>query len=308
MGTGVSSPACNADEIVERSNFANDVITRYLGMQIVQPLNTAYSSLQIIQDGLDEAVANRRNIKLQLNASDDLQNEAGLARLTIDSKAACLDAMNIIESVTLYDRLVRGLILLSPKLFFIKQAISECIVLNEKQTEALGVMVMSNFDMKTDIVLKADRHHLLRMLGSLIRGGAKVTDYGDYIEVKYQLISSMDVPWEDISSEVDVPKDDKEYPFMRISVTDRGQGRTPAQIEALGHHFVEFVPPERQDGQGYSLEIWLANKFAKMHGGKLSIYSAGHGKGSTFYFDLPVLCEIPYAVKDEPSEVSLPSP
>lgn len=293
MGISVSVP-CIAD--TKSDNGAPpDIVTRYLSSQVVQPLNSAYSSLQVIQGGLD-AIFMAKGITIQNKTGYgdedcvDESPEEGLARLLLDSKASCLDAMNIIESVTMYDRLIRSLTILSPRLFGIKEVINECIFLNLKQTTSKGVDVIFISDGINDIEVKADRHQTLRMLGSLIRMGAKVSNYGDSIEVKFVHILSMDIPWENTTVSPPDAENSLIDGFIRISVKDKGFGLTSAQIENLKQHFIEFSSPEHHDGQGYSLDIWVANKIATMHGGKIGIYSDGSHKGTVFYIDLPIQC------------------
>lgn len=120
-----------------------------------------------------------------------------------------------------------------------------------------------------------------------------MTKYGEELLVKFQLIPSLDVPWQADSKWFGEGKMDIDDCFVRISVIDNGPGLSSSQIDNLESHWIEFVAPELQDGQGYGLEVWVANKIAKMHGGKMAVYSAGRRKGAAFYIDLPLQCSSP---------------
>lgn len=45
----------------------------------------------------------------------------------------------------------------------------------------------------------------------------------------------------------------------------------------------------------------VANNLMRLHGGRIGIFSAGEGKGSTFVIDIPIL-KIEYVIPDVPSQ------
>ncbi len=80
-------------------------------------------------------------------------------------------------------------------------------------------------------------------------------------------------------------KDDDE--FIRISISDNGIGMTDKQ---LNHMFDEFYKADesRHDFDSSGLGLSISKKIVEKHGGKIWAESEGIGKGSTFYFTLPV--------------------
>ncbi len=77
---------------------------------------------------------------------------------------------------------------------------------------------------------------------------------------------------------------------VRISVSDTGLGIPPHEQEAI---FDEFRQSERTAARGYGglgLGLAICKRLIEMHGGHIGVYSSGEeGRGSTFYFSLPIM-------------------
>ncbi len=74
---------------------------------------------------------------------------------------------------------------------------------------------------------------------------------------------------------------------ITISVQDSGLGMTPEQ---LSHIFEEFykADPARHDFQSSGLGLSICKRIVEKHGGKIWVESEGLGKGTVFYFTLPI--------------------
>jgi DNA-binding response OmpR family regulator/signal transduction histidine kinase len=85
----------------------------------------------------------------------------------------------------------------------------------------------------------------------------------------------------------------------RISVSDEGVG-IPA--EHLDRIFDRFYRIEDKDGQqGSGLGLSAARSTIEAHGGKIWADSFGSGRGSTFYFTLPLLSQISIVAPAQPA-------
>ena len=89
----------------------------------------------------------------------------------------------------------------------------------------------------------------------------------------------------------------QEGSFVNVAVRDTGLGVPPEEQDVI---FDEFRQSERTVSRGYGgLGIGLAicRQLIELHGGKIGVQSSGdEHSGSTFFFTLPVLSDLPKAV------------
>jgi len=72
------------------------------------------------------------------------------------------------------------------------------------------------------------------------------------------------------------------------SIKDTGIGIKPAEAKELFNKFVRGEGIARIQPDGSGLGLFIAKKITEAHGGKICVESEGKGKGSTFYFTLPI--------------------
>jgi PAS domain S-box-containing protein len=79
----------------------------------------------------------------------------------------------------------------------------------------------------------------------------------------------------------------KKDDFIVVSIKDTGIGLESGQIQ---HVFEEFykVDYSRHDLQSTGLGLSICKRIVEKHGGSIWVESEGKGKGSTFYFTLPI--------------------
>jgi signal transduction histidine kinase len=75
--------------------------------------------------------------------------------------------------------------------------------------------------------------------------------------------------------------------FARVVVADRGIGIAAADLPRLFTRFGRIVHEEHQHIAGTGLGLYLARELARMHGGDVTVISAG-GQGSEFILTLPL--------------------
>ena len=80
-------------------------------------------------------------------------------------------------------------------------------------------------------------------------------------------------------------------PTLRIEIIDTGYGLSPENLRRVFNEIVQFNSGELQNGGGSGLSLWISKSLAEMHGGSVSAYSAGEGRGCTFTLELPAIFE-----------------
>ena len=117
-----------------------------------------------------------------------------------------------------------------------------------------------------ELILQGDANRLAQVMENLLFNAVKYTDDGGYIEVKLEQIGKNAV----------------------FSVRDTGMGIEAELMPSIFDLFVQSDRTlERSEG-GFGLGLPLARELVELHGGELTAYSAGLGKGSTFTATIPV--------------------
>jgi len=75
---------------------------------------------------------------------------------------------------------------------------------------------------------------------------------------------------------------------VSIAVKDTGEGLEKESMEHLFESFSRGKSSSKIWTEGAGLGLYIAQQFAKMHGGRVTAKSQGKGKGSTFTVELPV--------------------
>lgn len=135
-------------------------------------------------------------------------------------------------------------------------------------TKEKSVELRRDFTPDLPLVL-GDRTRLRQVLLNLLSNAAKFTEQG-YIKVSAQ-----------------ARKNDSGADEVVVSVTDTGEGISPEDQEKLFKPFsqVDASPTRKTGGTGLGLSI--SRRLIELHGGTIGVHSEP-GKGSTFYFTLPI--------------------
>lgn len=145
--------------------------------------------------------------------------------------------------------------------------------------------------------VRADAIRVRQILINLLSNAAKFTDEGE------------------ITVDASLQNGSSGQPEILVSVTDTGPGISQDDQAKLFQAFsqVDASPTRKTGGSGLGLSI--SQQLVQMHGGQIGIHSA-IGKGSTFYFTLPLYHEsieeneeadkkIILAIDDDPQVIAL---
>jgi len=125
------------------------------------------------------------------------------------------------------------------------------------------LMQVTPADYGDHIRLDADGRRLQQVVWNLLFNAVKFTPEGGVIRIAIRRIDGM----------------------VEIDISDSGQGIEPAD---LAHVFGAFNLQQQNNGTGLGLGLYIARRIVELHGGTLSVSSAGRGLGATFAIRLPV--------------------
>ena len=132
------------------------------------------------------------------------------------------------------------------------------------QIEAKGQTLSIRFPPLPPV--RADRYRLIQVITNLLRNAHQYTPPGGHITLTAQVQDE----------------------FVRLAVADTGIGISSQDQEKLFHIFFRADAPIVQDQPGWGLGLYIAKRLVELFGGEFGVESEP-GKGSTFWFDLPIV-------------------
>ncbi|MGA9347444.1 MAG: ATP-binding protein [Anaerolineae bacterium] len=118
---------------------------------------------------------------------------------------------------------------------------------------------------KTSLIVQADRHWLQQVLINVVGNAIEFSKANCPILVTGQVVSS----------------------HVRIEVIDQGPGIPPEALPKLFNKFYQADSAVKRAGGGTGLGLYISKQIIEAHGGQIGVESE-LGKGSTFFFTLPV--------------------
>lgn len=132
-----------------------------------------------------------------------------------------------------------------------------------RRAEAKGIQV--NLDVSEGAVVSGNAARLGEVLDNLLDNAIKYTPEGGQITVRVE--------------------QDEEY--VRLKVSDTGTGFEPDQVKTLFDRFYRADTAEIQAQAGSGLGLSIVQAIVEAYGGKVSAFSPGLYKGSTFEVQFP---------------------
>lgn len=116
-----------------------------------------------------------------------------------------------------------------------------------------------------DVPIHADREKISQVITNFLSNADKYSPKGELIEVKCLLVN------------------DK----AQVSVKDEGMGIKPQYIEKLFERYFRVESKHTSNISGFGIGLYICSEIIHVHGGFVKVDSE-IGKGSTFYFTLPL--------------------
>jgi signal transduction histidine kinase/DNA-binding response OmpR family regulator len=138
----------------------------------------------------------------------------------------------------------------------------------------------------TPLWVRGDVTRLAQVLANLLSNAAKYTDEGGQIQLSI---------------------DDSEPPWVLLRVRDNGIGISPEMVQSIFELFTQATRSLDRAQGGLGIGLTLVRHLVGMHGGSVSVRSAGPGQGSEFVVRLPRLGSPPAALHRSDSSATLPA-
>jgi two-component system sensor histidine kinase GlrK len=153
----------------------------------------------------------------------------------------------------------------------ILHSLQELDLLARKKSIRLEVKMEDNLPL-----LKMDVDRMQEVVDNLLSNAVKFTPEGGTVRIEARQVTS----------------------FLQVSVSDTGPGIPPEYQSRIFEKFQGIKSGRTAGTKGTGLGLSIASHIVKAHGGKIWVEST-EGKGSTFYFSLPLTAALE---KDFPGE------
>ena len=195
------------------------------------------------------------NIKLKNNEDAFVAGALGKANTQVKKMSTLINGfLNI-------SRLESGKILIEKQKFQLDQLVKELI--EEVQFTVTGHAIV--YDGCGPVEIFADRDKIGSVMSNLLSNAIKYAPKSEYINVKCQLVDQ----------------------HVRISVADQGIGVAEQDLDKLFDRYYRVEASNTKHIAGFGIGLYLSAEIVKQHGGTIWAESE-KGKGSTFYFELPL--------------------
>jgi len=236
-----------------------DQFLSHVSHELRSPLTAIYQFVTILIDGL----AGDLNPEQQEYLSIVLRNVTQLHNMITD----------LLEAT----RAETGKLAFEPRCASLGRLASEVLETTLPTAVAKGVSLTGDAPTGLPFVF-ADPARIKQILTNLIENAIKFTPAKGQITLRSQI-------------------DNQDPDFLRIAVADSGCGISPEGTKKIFDRLFQETETIDSNRQGVGLGLYICKELVNLHGGKIWVESE-LGKGSTFYFTLPLfsLSKILYPV------------
>jgi signal transduction histidine kinase len=201
-------------------------------------------------------------IELMLRTMPDLPPKAvsGLESMRVHVR----QEVGMVEDLIDAARTLTGQMSITRTPVVLGQVLRDAISTVETHAHAKQILMqVTPADYGDHIRFEADGRRLQQVVWNLLFNAVKFTPTGGIIRITIRRLDGM----------------------VAIDIADSGQG---IEAEDLPHVFGAFRLQQHDNATGLGLGLYIARRIVELHGGTLSVSSAGRGQGATFSIRLPV--------------------
>lgn len=262
---GVPASSAEAEEAPQAKPAAPPTVDQKVGL-LVREMRNNQELLQFVNNAAHDLANPLTPIQLQLHllrmAADERQDERQRKSLGIVQRNVEQLTM-LIQDLRDASKLQAGKLRLSRAPMRVGEFVKEILESYQEQAKTAGLALEA--DIAEDPPIDGDRGRLGQVLSNFLNNALKFTPSGGRIGVRTGV----------------------EAGAALVLVTDTGLGLTPEDRARLFQPFSQ-VHGEHEKKKGTGLGLFICKGIVEGHGGAVGCESAGAGKGSTFWFAVPL--------------------
>ena len=207
--------------------------------------------------------------------------------------------LSLINDILDLSKVEAGKMELEPTIVNIQSLLQNSLIMFKEKAMKHGIKLVPSIADVPDTIV-ADERKIKQIIYNLLANAMKFTPDGGEVTlhahtVVYQtrpgvregdsdlLIITEKAMSDDLTSSVD------RKTCIEISIADTGIGLDEKDLEKIFLPFEQVDSSASRKFQGTGLGLSLTKQFVNLHGGKIWAESEGQGKGSTFYFVIPII-------------------
>lgn len=250
----LASDIKRAYEVEKKANDELEKLDKYKNDFLVQTQHDLKNPLTVIM-GYSDMLLSGRFGKVPKKGVEIIE------RMQAVVKDAIKDVSNFLDTEQF--KMGKGVVLLKPnvELFGIFEEIIEKL---REKAESKQIYLKLEKPEKS-IIVSADREKLKSALFNIIDNSVKYTEEGG-VDIKIKI---------------------EKFKNLKIIISDTGIGIPKDKLNNILSMQFERTKQAKNTAEGSGVGLRLAAQIIKLHNGKIWAESAGEGKGSTFYIELP---------------------
>lgn len=190
-----------------------------------------------------------------------------IQKIAQSMRKSAINLYNLLDNLLEWSRFQRGVTGFQPTSFTLMPGISESIEPVKESALKKGIGI--SCDIPAELQIFADVHMIQTVIRNLASNAVKYTTKGGKVQI--------------------LAKTNHEK-SLEITVKDNGIGMSKEMISNLFHLDQNINRPGTEGEPSTGLGLIICKEFVEKHGGKIWVESE-EGKGSTFYFTLPMNSE-----------------